>query len=177
MERRDALRTMALSVWGLVLLPGCEPGTQDGEAEKPHKLLDLDQIQGQNLESIVDTFLPETDTKGAVELQVHHFINRLIANCYSEQDVSEFVGYLNMVEDMSRKEKENSFHTLSRTNREQILTLMDDKNQPEQQRAYQELKEYCILGYTTSEYYLTNFTNYEMAPGGYQGCVPVQAGT
>ena len=35
------------------------------------------------------------------------------------------------------------------------------------------LKSLTIKGYMTSEYVLTNFTDYQMAPGFYKGCVPV----
>jgi hypothetical protein len=175
MERRDAIRTIAVGVWGMVLLPGCDSGSPR-ETENGAGLLELDRTQANNLEAVVDTFLPATSTKGAVELRVHHFINRLIANCYPQPYIKEFIGYLDWIEQQAERAEGKSFFELRPDTRENILIGMDDEEQPDAQKAFQELKEYCILGYTTSEYYLTHFTNYEMAPGGYEGCIPVPSG-
>jgi hypothetical protein len=175
MERRDAIRSIALGVWGMVLLPGCDSG-DTRESEKSGKLLAIDDIQANNLEAVVDTFLPATSTKGAVELQVDQFISRLIANCYPDAYIKEFIGYLDTVELWSERAEGRSFFLLGRNEREQILENMNDEEEPEAQKAFWELKEYCILGFTTSEYYLTQFTKYEMAPGVYEGCIPVPSG-
>lgn len=175
MERRDALKSIALGVWGLVLLPGCDAGDTN-ETLDSSGLLELDQTQSKNLEAIVDTFLPTTSTKGGVELQVHQFINRLVANCYPQDYINEFVGYLDEVESRSLSTGNQHFFSLGQDEREGVLLSMDDEEQPDAHKAFQEMKEYCILGYTTSEYYLTQFTNYEMAPGHYEGCIPVPSG-
>lgn len=172
MDRRTALKSLAITVWGMMVLPGCNPD-EIQETELLYKSLPLDETQRNNLRLMVDTFLPETDSKGGVELSVHEFVNKLLANCYEEEIQKSFLDGLNILENKSQELAQVSFGKNSSSQREAILMQMDDEEKIEEKAFFDLSKELVILGYTSSEYFLTNFTNYEMIPGGYDGCVPV----
>ncbi len=170
MDRRDALKSMALSVWGMMVLPACGP--QD--ISKPdYRLLPLDNIQENNLEALVETIIPKSDTPGAADLKVHEFINRLLANCHEEEDQMQFMYGLDLLEERSQAQMGKSFHKLDQEGRETLFLTMDNDQADDQRQFFNETKDMCILGYTTSEHFLTQFTKYEMVPGGYEGCIPV----
>jgi hypothetical protein len=172
MNRRDALKGMAISVWGLMVVPGCGPGQDSATpTEDEFRWLPLNGTQKKNLESIVDTFIPKTDTLGAVELDVHRFIDRLLANCYEEKIQNTFISGLDHMENLASDQHNKSFYKCSRDDREALLLAMESDEQVKQY--FDQAKDLTILGYTTSEYYLTHFTSYDMAPGGYEGCLPI----
>lgn len=163
---------MAISIWGMMLVPGCEPYRKT-PGENEFQNLDLNVIQEKNLESMVDTFIPKTDTLGAADLDIHHFINRLLANCYEKEVQVDFISGLDHLEVCSSERFDKSFHRCSQKDRETILLAVESNEEEEIKQFFDQAKELTILGYTTSEYYLSNFTNYNMVPGTYEGCVPV----
>ncbi|MFC4871725.1 gluconate 2-dehydrogenase subunit 3 family protein [Negadavirga shengliensis] len=174
MNRRDALKSMAISVWGMMVVPGCGPGQESSiSTEDEFRWLPLNSTQKKNLESMVDTFIPKTDTLGAVELDVHRFIDRLLANCYEEEIQNSFIAGLDHLENLASDPHNKSFYKCSRKERETILLTMESDEEEEIKQFFDQAKELTILGFTTSEYYLTHFTSYDMAPGGYEGCLPV----
>jgi hypothetical protein len=121
----------------------------------------------------VDTLLPKTETLGAVDLNIHTFIDRILANCHEQEDQQKFMASLDLVEKRTQETFDNSYSEADKTMREQILMGFDQEEKVAEKEFFDQLKELTILGYTTSKYFLTNFTNYEMIPGGYDGCVPV----
>ncbi|WP_194774809.1 gluconate 2-dehydrogenase subunit 3 family protein [Pararhodonellum marinum] len=172
MDRRTALKSIAISVWGMVLLPGCSP-EEEAKIESRYKRLSLTNTQKQNLESLTDTFIPKTDTLGALDLQLPQFLDRILANCYDESVQEGFVAGLMLLESRAIENHQTSFFQLAAPERASILTQMDDEEIETEKAFYDLSKELVILGYTNSEYFLTNFTNYQMVPGGFDGCVPV----
>lgn len=172
MDRRTALRSLAITVWGMMVLPGCS--TEDGgEAPLLTKTLPLTETQKANLQSLVDTLLPKTDTLGAVDLNVHVFLDKLIANCYDEAFQHSFIGGLDALDNEARKVSNQSYADLPQLYREEVLVKMDDEKRETEKMFFDNAKELTILGYTSSEYFLTNYTNYNMVPGGYEGCVSI----
>ena len=176
MDRRTMMKSLAITVWGMMALPGCGPENQT-ELKGLVKNLNLNQDQLANLEKLVDTFLPKTDTYGGVDLNIHHFLDKLIANCYPEDQQIEFIGGLNKLEQHAQESFGQRFSALAPQERERSLLMMNDESKPEEKSFFEFAKEQIILAYTSSEYFLTNFTNYEMIPGGYDGCVDVPQGT
>lgn len=156
----------------MMALPACSP---EGEVvrESLVKSLPLNPQQKLNLEKLVDTFLPESDTKGAVSLNVHQFLDKLLANCFPEDQQASFVKGLDMLENIAEQIYTSSFSSLGNMEREAVLMEFDDENFPEGKEFFDFAKEQVILAFTSSEYFLTNFTNYEMIPGDYDGCVDV----
>jgi hypothetical protein len=172
MDRRTMMKSLAITVWGMMALPACSP---EGEvvSESLVKSLPLSPQQKLNLEKLVDTFLPESGTKGAVSLNVHHFLDKLLANCFPEDQQTFFVKGLAILENKAEQIYASSFSSLGTLEREAVLGEIDDEDFPEEKQFFDFAKEQTILAYTSSEYFLTNFTNYEMIPGNYDGCVDV----
>lgn len=166
------MKSLAITVWGMMALPGCRPG-EDGEGIALVRSLPLSDQQKLCLEKMVDTFLPDTDTLGAVQLNIHRFLDKLIANCYPEEEQKSFINGLDILEGKAQDLFSKSFGSLENLQRESVLLGLDNEENAEEKAFFDFSKEQVILAYTSSEYFLTNFTNYEMIPGGYDGCVDV----
>jgi hypothetical protein len=178
MNRRIAIRNVALTIGGLVLLPACEA------------VLFLSSRQEELLAGIVDTIIPATDTLGAKDLNVDAFVKKVVEDCYEKQVQDNFARGLDRVDKLAKEGYGKSFLVLEPAQRLELLAhleqaekeeqkakreQMEPGEQPEEKPFFLLVKELTILGYTSSEYVQTNFLNYNMVPGHYYGCVPVSS--
>lgn len=171
MNRRIALKNIALATAGLLLLPGCEGGWTGKDVQLGEGFLTLKQEE--LLAELVETFIPAIDTPGAKELQVHSFIQKLLADCYEKEVQERFKSGLEQVEALAETTYDKAFASLAVGEREAILQQLEQSEEPVQQEFYALLKDLTIHGYMTSQYVMTNIIKYEMVPGRYLGCVPV----
>ena len=171
MERRVVIRHLAVAAAGLVLLPGCDMGSKKVKAQTLEPYLSADQEH--LLAEVVDTIIPATDTPGAKDLNVHIFVQKMVTDCYEKDVQDNLVKGLGTVEATARKGYGNAFASLSDSQRIDVLTGMEQSEKEEQKAFFELVKELTIFGYTTSEYVMTNLTDYTPVPGHYYGCVPV----
>src|SRR6218665_1941113 len=99
MERRTAIRHMALLCASAMLLPSCLEN-------KKSTSLDLKQLtvtaeQEQLLAELVETIIPKTDTPGARELGVHLFVLKMVDDCYAKEEQEKFLSGLQVFEGKS----------------------------------------------------------------------------
>jgi Gluconate 2-dehydrogenase subunit 3 len=172
-ERRSALITLAGAVAGLVSLPGWATGWS-AESIQPNRTL-INADQRDLLAEIVDTIIPKTDTPGAKELNVHQLIQKLVADCSDKETQDTFTKGLATVNDLAQQSFSKPFVEGDATQRMALLTQMSQSTEPAQKNFYGLVKNMTIRGYMSSEYVMTNLTNFQFIPGHYYGCVPVQA--
>lgn len=167
---------MALVAAGLMLLPGCDTtGWKETAVQSADSLLSAKQ-EGL-LAEIVETLIPATDTPGAKELKVHSFINKVVTDCFEEDAQVALVKGLEQVEKLSQAKYKKSFSAISSAEKTAILEQMSLTEEAGQKDFFELVKGLTIHGYMTSEYVMTNIVKYEMVPGRYHGCVPVQSKT
>lgn len=170
MKRRGALKSLTLSIGGLVALPAWANNWTEGSIRVVPTIL----IPEQNalLAEIVETIIPATDTPGAKDLKIHLFVQKMLADCY-EPDVQENVTKgLATAEQLAMQTYGKIFAACNALQREEVLTRMEISIELNWSSFYKLIKELTLQGYLTSEYYLTNHTNYKMMPGHFYGCVP-----
>ncbi len=167
---------MALVAAGLLVLPGCDTsGWKETAVQATDPLLSAKQED--LLAEIVETLIPTTDTPGAKELKVHAYVHKMVADCFEEDAQQALVKGLNQVEKLSDKKYNKAFAAASMEERTAILEQMSQTEGTDQKEFFGLVKGLTIQGYMTSEYMMTNITKYEMVPGRYLGCVPVQSST
>ncbi|GAB3492383.1 lactose 3-dehydrogenase subunit gamma LacC [Spirosoma knui] len=171
MQRRSALRSLALTVGGLVSLPAwASSWTPDSIGQTSLVTLDEESLLGE----IVETFIPETDTPGAKSLKVHQFALRMINDCYGEQAQTTLKQGLALTEATAQEAYTKAFADCDKAQRMDVLTRLNASADPAGKAFVTLIKNLTIQGYTNSEYYLVNVQKFNMAPGFYHGCVPVQ---
>jgi len=158
MDRRQVIRHFLVVGAGLAFMPSCV--YKEGKVSIQLKSIQINPDQESFLKHLADAIIPPTDTPGAAELGSHLFALKMVDDCFEKQEQSRFIAGLKKLQG---KEPDPA-------------DLMSAAEQEKDEDALAFLKAYrrlVIQGYTQSEYVLTNLLPYQLVPGKYYGCVPV----
>ena len=178
MNRRIALRHLALISGGLALIPSCEFSKEDILAA--YNKLRISASQKQLLGAISDTIIPAGEIKGALDLEVPDFILVMVNDCFEENNQERFSAGLAAFPDFVKKETGKSFAALSSREKEELIlhgTKLQGDDTPEGKKnadlSYflNTTKRFTIQGYMASEYIQTEVIPYSLIPGEYNGAV------
>lgn len=170
MERRIALKQIALATGGLLTLPAWANAWTQASVRPSYAL--LEPTQAQTLAELVDTLIPASETLGAKALGVPDFVQKMVADCYEAPVQQSVKAGLNTVEAIATQQFKQPFVTCDATQRMEVLKQMETSPEASRKEFYSLVKNLTIQGYTTSEYVMTKFLHYNMAPGHFYGCVP-----
>ncbi|WP_229201757.1 gluconate 2-dehydrogenase subunit 3 family protein [Arsenicibacter rosenii] len=171
MERRTALKSLAVAAGGLISLPGWANGWARGSMPANGALLTT--AQNELLAEFVEVIIPETKTPGAKSLGIHQFVERMVTDCYEPAAQESFKKGVGIVEEMAQISYGKPFVSCQPTQRNELVTKLSTSADGGQKGFYSLVKGLTIRGYMSSEYVMTNLTHYEFAPARYLGCVPV----
>ena len=162
MERRNVIKSLGFGILGLGQLPSwANNWNSDG----------LEHLEFENSEifsKIVDCLIPETNIPGAKSVGAHLYVEKVIKDCYSEQIQNEVKQTLEILNKESIAKHQKPFEKLDNL---QAVDLL--KNNTSNKKTVEFLKNLTIRSYTSSEFYLTNHKNYQMAPAYFHGCVEI----
>lgn len=173
MERRSALINLAGAVAGLIHLPVWANGWSVEHTRLNHPLFLADPSG--LLADIVETIIPTTDSPGAKALNVHQFIQKVVADCFDKPAQETFTKGLSLTDELAQKSFGKSFSEGDAVQRMALLTQLSQSTDSVQKDFYSVVKNLTIRGYMNSEYVMTNLMHFEFIPGRYHGCVPVLA--
>lgn len=171
MERRVALKSMAMAMGAMASLPAWASGWTSrsiGNAE----LLAVGQAI--TLNAMVETIIPKTDTPGAGELGVGDFVQKMVNDCYDTKTQQSLTNGLRALDDSSQKAYGKIFAQASKSQQLELLQTLEKSTDSTDKAFFGLVKNLTIQGYMNSEYVMTNITHYEMVPARYHGCVPVK---
>lgn len=136
------------------------------------------------LAEIVDTIIPETttpgastpgaSTPGAKSLKVHQYALRMIADCYGEPAQTTLRQGLLLTETTAQQAHGKAFAACDVPQRNDVLSRLAASAEPAGKAFVEMIKRLTIQGYTNSEFYMVNVQKFNMAPGYYHGCVPIE---
>ncbi len=171
MERRKAIKGIALSLGSLVSMPAWASGWNSSTIGTSLFITTENEVL---LGELVETIIPATNTLGAKGLGVHQFIQKMIADCYDKKAQANFNKNLADIDPLSIKTFGKPFAEGDATQRLNLLQSLSQSTDKDTVSFYRTLRGLTIQGYTSSEYYMTKFTDYEIAPARFYGCVPVK---
>ncbi|UCS95720.1 gluconate 2-dehydrogenase subunit 3 family protein [Echinicola marina] len=167
MNRRLALKQLALVTGGLALIPGCD--FSEEKILATYDELQITEGQQQVLKSLVNTIIPKTDLKGAVELGVHDFVLVMANDCLGQEDQERFVKGLKGFDDHIKSSYGTQFLKMDQGKAEAAVEELLNGEQGADAEAYQYFvkmtKKYTIQGYMASEYVMTELMPYTLVPG------------
>lgn len=172
MQRRSALKNVAVALGGLVSLPAWASGWT---TESLGLVATLPLDQESLLAEVAETFIPATDTPGAKATNVQKYAMRIIRDCYGPAAQQTLEQGLALTDATAQQLYSKPFADGDATQRMAVLTSLAASTDPVGKAFVDMVKQLTIRGYTSSEYYLVNVKHYVMAPGFYHGCVPIQA--
>lgn len=174
MQRRKSIKNIALLAGGMIALPAWAKAWS--LESLPKLTVPLPLAEGNTLALIIEAIIPESGSiKGATALGIPAFINTMLADCYEKKVVDNVQKGLAKVESTAQTKYQQAFAALSMAQKQAILLEAEKSEDKDYKEFYSLIKNLTIQGYTTSEYVMTNFLQYEMAPGHYHGCVPVKS--
>jgi Gluconate 2-dehydrogenase subunit 3 len=173
-NRRTALRQLALLSVGAALLPSC--GSDHSKSAFLLKNFKIDNGQELLMEELAATLIPTTATPGAREVSAHLFTLKMLDDCYSRQDQEKFLKGMRQFDDAARSSAGKSFVAAAGPQRESLLQGIESGKIPGEELSffYSTNKRLTILAYSSSAFFLTKVQVYELVPGRFHGCVPVQ---
>jgi hypothetical protein len=189
MERREALKALAIITGGSVLVPSCNFLKED--ILIAYKNLQVTPSLQTLLASVSDTIIPAGTIKGAAEINVQDFILVMVNDCIETKDQQSFMQGLSSFNDYSKKVGDKSFSRLTPEEKatvveaglaqkfesEDVPEEEDAKIERENQKAVLEFlkitKRFTTQGFMMSEYIMTEVKPYKMIPGEYKGAVLV----
>ncbi len=146
-----------------------------------YKPLFFNEDQALLVSQASEIILPKTDTPGANDVGVPHFIDSMVKDCYTEADQKKFLDGLNEFDQGSIKVFGNRFIEGSPEEQLDYLKKVHDeavnthKSDPTVPRPFiLKLKELTMLGYFVSEPGATQVLQYVAVPGAYKGCIPLK---
>ncbi len=175
-NRREALRRGALLLGGALsssavagVLGGCQAvATPDWEPAF------LSVEQARMVDALVDRILPPTETPGARELGVGAFVDRMLDEYYLGEDQRRFVSGLEMLEAQALDRFGAPFSECRVERQDELIEALARGATAEERAFFQMAKELTVLGFFTTEAGATQVLQYELIPGGFRGCIPLQ---
>jgi hypothetical protein len=172
MQRRSAIKNIALTIGGTIILPSWANAWNKQTFSKSSFYISVSQENF--LAEIVETIIPKTDTPGAKELNIHQFTAKMIADCYDKKSQETFSKGFDLVDAVAKKDFSKPFIECDAKQKLAILNKMSNSENIDEKGFVKLVKNLTIQGYLNSEYVMTNLRIYEFAPARYHGCVPVK---
>lgn len=169
MKRRTALRSLSLAIGGLTSLPTW------ATAWNPEKLQFgqyLPTSEEEILSELVETIIPETDTVGAKSLQIDKFILKYHKDIMGNDALKNLQDELKFIDNQSVTTYGKGFVKLD--TQQKLSVLKSLQNDEKGKQILEKIKQFTVWAYTSSEFFMTTYTDYNMAPGFFSGCVPVK---
>ena len=156
------------------MLPSCL-----GDHSKPDLVLKnfkVDSDQEKLLAALTETLIPTTSTPGARDVSAHLFVLKMMDDCYSPEDQDKFFKGMRRLDDAARSTLGTSFAAAAGPRRESLLKTIDGGKTSGDELSffYSTTKKQTILAYSSSSWFLTKVQVYELVPGRFHGCMPVQ---
>ena len=159
MNRRTALKQMFIMAGGIMIATSCDfsskaPSIQLNQIKLNHD----DEIF---LAELVEAIIPQTDSPGAKELNLHLFVMKMLDDCTSPEDQKKFLDGLKAAQQVKGKPLAEQQAYLNSLEKEDAF--------------FNSLKRRTIQGYKNSEYVMKNKLVYELVPGRYNGAYKIEA--
>ena len=199
MKRREALKSityttgMAMSASAFMsLLQSCQ--SKDPLTWTPEFMMEEEAYV---VEKIVDMVIPRGDSVGALDLNIHIFLDSYMKECYTEGDVKKFRSGINVFmarfqesvgsvfSEASKEEKEKFIQDIYSSYNERAQELyvwIDDDRTPDAPQPGEEdeynlvkflidIRQTTINAFFTTEKVGKEMLQYVPIPGKYKGCV------
>ncbi len=175
MQRRTALRQLAILLGGITLTPEIMARTLAAAAsgQLPQSVA-ADKMA--ILAEIAETIIPETDTPGAKAAGVPAFIALMIADCTAPAEQQVFWDGLDAAEQLCISRTGNSITTCTPQQRVDLLTQLEAAATGSP-NFWQMVKGLTLFGYFSSEIGMTQALAYDPIPGGWIPEMPADENT
>lgn len=181
MQRRTALKQLGLLAGAVVLLPHCAGKETPRQATLTLNNISISGNQEDAMAALTDALIPETELPGARELNVQHFVWRMVDDCTEKADQQNFLAGLDQVREIAKQKFGQPLELCNRTDLQSLLIDINTQNVNAEggnnniPAFYKIFRSYAIQGFTGAEPIMTNVFGYNMIPGRFTGIVEINA--
>lgn len=172
-DRRNLLQGVAALI-GVSALP--TDALAAAPARSPARPAVLSAPQQALAAALAETFIPRTDTPGAIQAGVPGKFHALLRDWASAASRTALVGALDSIDAAAKAQTGKAFAALAPAQRLRFLTAYDAANL-KSDRTYARLKNLLVALYYLSEPGATVELRYEHAPGAWEPSIPITPAT
>lgn len=175
MNRREALKNMAMASLATVVLSGCNFASDEKvEDFFVNGKLKLDETHKKNLSRISETFLPLSDRRVELEDQ-GNFILKMVNDCRSPEERQQFAAGFEQYKEVMNK----SNIDIESSNSQEVVrlvqaTLEDEESDEDLLFFVGTVKDLSLFNLKNSKYYMTEYLDYSLIPPTYNPCAEIQ---
>ena len=176
MKRRDAIRNMIAVSAGIAVLPAC-----DFETFKVYENIPLEKEQYKMIRAVSETILPTGELEVPQPESTLDYILTMVNDCYEPEDVEKYASGVSAFQQYMAKNHEQLFRKVEEGELDILKSIGPDFTEPIPPKKELSPIQYFITTtknltqkhFTSSEYYLTNYMDYEFVPSRYLGSVKI----
>jgi glucoside 3-dehydrogenase (cytochrome c) hitch-hiker subunit len=176
MNRRDVLLGVIAFVGGATSLPSCSREAVDELDLHAGDPLFFDADQMRTLARVVDLMIPDTDTPGALAAGGDVFIDRMMATWAAKDTQKNYVSILQKINSLTNERFGHPLADCDAGQQEQAVRDIDASafGPNPDVAGFRDLKYLIFAAYYTSEIGATVELQYELVPGKYIACAPIE---
>jgi len=173
MDRRKAIKNIAIASGGLITLP--QWMVSCGVSDTTIHQTSFSVAEQKILASITDTIIPAGNSIGALSVGVDKFLQKLVDDCYEKDAQDNVKEQLRSLEGSAKAINKRSFADCTQAQREQLLLKLSTSTNKAEKDFFDLIKSETIRGFNTSQKVMLEYLGYKVAPGHYYGTVDVKA--
>lgn len=172
MDRRSVLRSFVILGAGIAFMPACKDEKVKGVVSL--KNLQLSGDEEHMLANLSETILP-VNAEAPAEA-AHYFVLSMVDDCYEVDNRTKFLEGLRQFEKTANQKFNKLFVQCTKEEKHELLREMESRKEAGEavNYFYNTTRSLTLQHYMTSKYYLVNVRKFEMAPGRFNGCFPVE---
>ena len=170
MKRREALQNIAFISAGAALLPAC-----DFASVPVYSNIPMERKQWRMVEWLSEIVLPKGELEISTPETTSEFVLRMVNDCHEPEDIEKYVAGMQGFEQYLLETFDSNFKRLDEVQTTKLLSQLDESTTvPEDIKyLYSTTRRLAQQHFTSSEFFLTEYLDFEFVPGRYLGCVPV----
>ncbi|NND06517.1 MAG: hypothetical protein HKN87_09055 [Saprospiraceae bacterium] len=169
-NRREALRNLVLAAAGISLFPAC-----DFEQVPIYSRIPLAKKQYRTLEQLTQNLLPTEGIPVETPERTVDYLLTVLNDCHTDKDLQKFLTGFSEFEEYVASEVKQKLAKLEPAEVENLLDYLAESpdRSKKLEHFYDTTKQLTVQHFTTSEYFLKNYLDFEFAPARYLGCVDI----
>ena len=171
MNRRNALKNLSIISGSLITLPAWMVSCGISDKDTHHS--GFNNTEQKILAAITDTIIPTGTSVGALSVGVDKFLQKLIDDCYEKPVQDNVKKQLTSLDRSAETNHNKSFSECTQQQRENMLLNFSNSPDKEEKEFFTLMKTETMRGFNTSQKVMEEYLGYKIAPGHYNGCVPV----
>ena len=180
MDRRLAIKQLAILTGGAAMLPACDFG--DESILQAYQHLNITATDKTLLTKVTNTIFPGIQLKSAGDIRLEDFVLVMSNDCLDDNQQAAFVKGLKHFDAFSQNHFGRKFTKMNQEEAEGAFSEsmnMETADKKEEIGAIRQFlgttKRFALQGYLNSEYFMTEIKPYELVPARFIGSKKIES--